>query len=88
MANGANPVTHFLAVSAQRGSLLLAVGIFGGVAFPGLAAAFHGVVAPVVVATMTLVVLRVVLLHTFVGLGGWRSLSWRSCLFARCWYGP
>ena len=59
MANEANPAARFLAVSARRGSILLAAGIFGGVVSPRLAAAFHGVVAPVVVAMMTLVLLRV-----------------------------
>ena len=75
MANGANPrgsseanrrglsaanlIRSALAWSARRGSMLLAVGIFGGVASPALASAFHGVVAPVVVAMMTLVLLRV-----------------------------
>ncbi len=59
MPNGANPALGFLAFSARHGSMLLAVGIFGGVAAPGLAAALHGVVAPVIVAMMTLVLLRV-----------------------------
>ncbi len=53
------PVLRFLEWSAARGSLLLAVGVFGGVLIPPLAAAFNGVIAPCVVALMTLVLLRV-----------------------------
>ena len=60
MANGANPsLRDALAWSARRGSILLATGIFGGVISPGLASAFHDVVAPVVLIMMTLVLLRV-----------------------------
>ncbi len=39
--------------------MLLAVGIFGGVASPALAAAFKGVITPTVLMMMTLVLLRV-----------------------------
>ncbi len=61
VANGANPnpIRTAFAWSARRGSALLAIGIFGGVVSPGLASAFHGVVAPVVLVMMTLVLLRV-----------------------------
>jgi BASS family bile acid:Na+ symporter len=55
---------RLLALSARRGSLLLAVGIFGGVASPALAAAFKGVIAPTVLMMMTLVLLRVDLAGT------------------------
>ncbi len=48
-----------MAASGRQGPLLLALGIFGGVASPGLAAELHGIVSPVVVALMTLVLLRV-----------------------------
>lgn len=50
---------RFLEWSAARGSPLLAVGVFGGVIVPPLATLFNGVVAPCVVALMTLVLLRV-----------------------------
>jgi len=53
------PLFRFLEWSAARGSLLLAVGVFGGVAIPPLAAALNGIVAPTVVCLMTLVLLRV-----------------------------
>jgi predicted Na+-dependent transporter len=52
-------VLRFFAASARHGSVLLAVGIFGGVLIPPLAHAFHGFVTPVVVSTMTLMLLRV-----------------------------
>lgn len=48
-----------LAWSARRGSVLLAVGIFGGIASPQLAAAFKWFVTPNVLAMTTLVLLRV-----------------------------
>ena len=74
MANASNPAPswllsvrrallhaplRFLAASARHGSALLAVGIFGGVLVPPLARALHPVIAPGVVALMTLVLLRV-----------------------------
>ena len=59
MSTLANPLLHLLALSARRGSVLLAVGIFGGALFPPLAAAFHPAVAPLVFAMMTLIFLRV-----------------------------
>ena len=63
MANAANPIAsvplRFLALSARQASLLLAVGIFGGVISPGLARAFSGFITPNVFAMMTLVLLRV-----------------------------
>lgn len=55
----ANPLLHLLALSARRGSLLLAIGIFGGALLPPLAAAIHPVVAPLVFGMMTLIFLRV-----------------------------
>jgi len=62
VANVANPVAsvprRFLAWSARTASVLLAVGIFGGVVSPGLAKAFSGFVTPNVLAMMTLVLLR------------------------------
>ena len=48
-----------MAWSARRGSVLLAVGIFGGVASPALASAFKGFLTPTVLAMMTLVLLRI-----------------------------
>ena len=55
-----NPLpVRLLALSARRGSVLLAVGIFGGVVSPGLAAAFKGFITPNVLCMMTLVLLRV-----------------------------
>ncbi|MDT7950883.1 MAG: hypothetical protein RQ966_05195 [Acetobacteraceae bacterium] len=59
MTNVANPLLWLLTQSARRGSLLLAVGIFGGAVFPPLAAAFHPIVAPLVFGMMTLIFLRV-----------------------------
>jgi bile acid:Na+ symporter, BASS family len=70
LANASNPALsplrallrgglEFLAASARHGSALLAAGIFGGVLIPPLARAFHPVIAPSVVALMTLVLLRV-----------------------------
>jgi BASS family bile acid:Na+ symporter len=50
---------RFLAASAARGSLLLAIGIFGGLLVPPLAHAMRGILAPTVVGLMTLVLLRV-----------------------------
>ena len=50
---------RFLALSARKASVLLAVGIFGGVVSPGLARAFSGIVTLDVLAMMTLVLLRV-----------------------------
>ena len=47
-----------LALSARHGAALLAVGIFGGIASPGLAWAFAGFVTPNVLMMMTLVLLR------------------------------
>jgi BASS family bile acid:Na+ symporter len=48
-----------MAWSARRGSILLAVGIFGGVASPALATACKWFVTPNVLLMMTLVLLRV-----------------------------
>ncbi|MXP62591.1 hypothetical protein E0493_04390 [Roseomonas sp. M0104] len=45
--------------SARQGGLLLAIGIFAGLALPPLAAALRDVVTPVVALLMTLVLLRV-----------------------------
>ena len=63
MANAANPIVGsilgFLAMSGRRGSVLLAIGIFGGVAFPPLALLFHDVITPLVLGMMTLIFLRV-----------------------------
>ena len=63
MANPANPAfawpRRILALSARHGSVLLAVGIFGGVASPALAGAFRGVITPDVLLMTTLVLLRV-----------------------------
>lgn len=59
MINLANPLLRWLALSARHGSVLLAVGIFGGALIPPLAAAFHPVVAPLVFGMMTLIFLRV-----------------------------
>jgi len=63
VANVANPVAsaplRFLAWSARKASVLLAVGIFGGVVSPGLASACSGFITPIVLAMMTLVLLRV-----------------------------
>ena len=55
---------RLLALSARRGSVLLAVGIFGGVLSPGLASAFKGFITPIVLVMMTLVLLRVDLAGT------------------------
>ena len=60
----ANHVRTALAWSARRGAVLLAVGIFGGVLFPPLAAAFKAVITPTVVLLMVLVLLRVDLVRT------------------------
>jgi BASS family bile acid:Na+ symporter len=61
MANAANPAAprRFLALSARHGPPLLAAGIFGGVAFPGLAHPAHAALTPDVLAMITLVLLRV-----------------------------
>ena len=59
VANVANPLVSLLALSGRRGSVLLAIGIFGGVLSPPLAAAFRGLVTPIVLCMMTLVLLRV-----------------------------
>lgn len=59
MANVANSVLRFLSLSGRRGSLLLAVGIFGGALIPPLAAAFRDYITPIVLGMMTLVLLRV-----------------------------
>ncbi len=59
MANVANPLLRFLALSGRRGAVLLAVGIFGGALIPPLAAAFRDFVTPNVLGMMTLVFLRV-----------------------------
>ncbi len=68
MHRQANPLLHqplrALAWSARKGSILLAVGIFGGVLSPGLAAAFKGFVTPNVLLMTTLVLLRVDLPRT------------------------
>ena len=68
MANVANPIAslprRFLAFSARQASLLLAVGIFGGVLSPALARSFSGYVTPAVLAMMTLVLLRVDIAET------------------------
>jgi BASS family bile acid:Na+ symporter len=55
----AKPIVEFLAASARHGSLLLAVGIFGGVAVPALARGMAWFITPNVVLLMTLVLLRV-----------------------------
>ena len=52
-------MNSLLALSARHGSLLLAIGIFGGVLSPDLASAMRGFVAPNVLMLMTLVLLRV-----------------------------
>ena len=57
-----------LALSARHGSLLLAIGIFGGVLFPPLAAAMRWFVTPNVLGLMTLVLLRVDIPGTLVHL--------------------
>ena len=59
MANAANPILRFLSWSGREGSVLLAVGIFGGALIPPLAAAFRDFITPNVLAMMTLVLLRV-----------------------------
>lgn len=62
MANPSNPVLlirRFLVLSARQGSVLLAVGVFGGVLIPPLAAAFRDFITPNVLLMMTLVLLRV-----------------------------
>lgn len=63
MANPANPATaaihRFLARSARHGPPLLAAGIFGGVAFPGLAHPGRAVLTPDVLAMVTVVLMRV-----------------------------
>ena len=48
-----------LSWSARHGSILLALGIFGGIASPTLASAFRGFVTPNVLLMTTLVLLRV-----------------------------
>ena len=58
-ARGLSRVDRFFAASARRGPALLGFGVFGGLLVPPLARAFHGVITPVVVALMTLVLLRV-----------------------------
>ena len=60
----ANQLRTVLAWSARRGSILLAVGIFGGVVFPPLAAACKAVITPNVVLLMVFVLLRVDLART------------------------
>jgi bile acid:Na+ symporter, BASS family len=52
-------LARFLAASAERGPLLLAVGVFGGLVVPPLAHALHWFIPPNVIALMTLVLLRV-----------------------------
>jgi BASS family bile acid:Na+ symporter len=64
-SNPARLLLRGLALSARHGSLLLAVGIFGGVLIPPLAHAFRPVVTPEVIALMTLVLLRVDIPATF-----------------------
>ncbi len=63
MANAANPAAglprRFLALSARNATVLLAIGIFGGVVSPRLASTFKSFVTPDVLAMMTLVLLRV-----------------------------
>lgn len=59
MRSVANWALEALAWSARKGSVLLAVGIFGGVLSPGLAATFKNVITPVVLLMTTLVLLRV-----------------------------
>ncbi len=59
MSTLANPLLRLLALSARRGSILLAIGIFGGALIPPLAAAVHPLVAPLVFGMMTLIFLRV-----------------------------
>ena len=60
----ANRVRAFLAFSARRGSVLLAVGIFGGVLVPPLAAACKTAITPDVLLLMGCVMLRVDLART------------------------
>ncbi|GAC1339931.1 MAG: Na+-dependent transporter [Acetobacteraceae bacterium] len=55
----ANPLLRVLAVSGRQGSVLLAVGIFGGILIPPLASTFRGFVTPIVLGMITLVLLRV-----------------------------
>ncbi|MBV8913342.1 MAG: hypothetical protein JOZ05_09920 [Acetobacteraceae bacterium] len=50
---------RFLALSGRQGSVLLAIGIFGGALIPPLASAFRDFVTPNVLGMMTLVLLRV-----------------------------
>ncbi len=54
-----NAVMRPLAWSARHGSMLLAVGIFGGMLVPALARAFSWFITPNVVALVTVVLLRV-----------------------------
>ena len=60
-----NALNRFLSASARRGSVLLAVGIFGGVLIPPLAEALRWFTPPNVVMMMTLVLLRVDVAGTF-----------------------
>jgi BASS family bile acid:Na+ symporter len=53
------PALRFLEASARHGSLLLAVGVFGGLLVPPLAHAMVWFITPNVVLLMTLVLLRV-----------------------------
>ena len=64
MSGQANPLLRALVWSARRGSILLAVGIFGGVAFPRLASALQWFVTPNVLLMTTFVLLRVDLART------------------------
>jgi predicted Na+-dependent transporter len=54
-----NPLLNALAWSARRGSILLAIGIFGGILSPALAADFKFFITPNVLLMTTLVLLRV-----------------------------
>jgi BASS family bile acid:Na+ symporter len=65
IASGGAGLDRFFAASARHGSLLLAVGIFGGLLIPPLARLLHGAVSPTVIGLMTLVLLRVDIAATF-----------------------
>ncbi len=58
MANATNRVLAVLALSARHGAVLLALGIFAGLALPPLAHALHPEIAPNVIGMMTLVLIR------------------------------
>ena len=70
MSSSANSVVrlvlHSMAWSARQGSILLAVGIFGGIVSPALAREFKVFVTPTVLILMTCVLLRVDIQGTLV----------------------